>query len=115
MTFAPKPGCPMCGIVSTALHAPSNSPRTPSFPAGSLQPEVLWRDDNFTAYREKANPVSSKGHVIIAFKSVTHPFFHTTYSHGYSAYMSHQYTPLCVSRVCITKIPIHSLYWTLVI
>jgi len=57
----------MCSIVATASHATSNSPRSPSFPAGSTQPEVLWRDENFTAYREKANPVSSKGHVIIAF------------------------------------------------
>ncbi|KAL0950826.1 hypothetical protein HGRIS_007588 [Hohenbuehelia grisea] len=57
----------MCSIVATALAAPSNSPRSPSFPVGSTQPEVLWRDDNFTAYREKANPVSSKGHIIIAF------------------------------------------------
>ena len=40
------------------------------FPPGSTQAEVLWRDDNFTAYREKANPVSSKGHIIIAFKCV---------------------------------------------
>src|ERR1700676_357786 len=70
MAFAPKPGCPMCGMVATASHAPSNSPRSPTFPAGSTQPEVLWRDDNFTAYREKANPVSSKGHIIVAFKCV---------------------------------------------
>ncbi|KAJ7102259.1 hypothetical protein B0H15DRAFT_813852 [Mycena belliarum] len=67
MSFAPKPGCPMCGIVATSTHAPSNSPRSPSFPVGSTQPELLWRDDNFTAYREKAHPVSSKGHIIIAF------------------------------------------------
>ncbi|KAJ7139787.1 hypothetical protein C8R44DRAFT_940129 [Mycena epipterygia] len=67
MAFAPKTGCPMCGIVASSVHAPSNSPRSPSFPVGSTQPEVLWRDDNFTAYREKANPVSSKGHIIIAF------------------------------------------------
>ncbi|KAF9568561.1 hypothetical protein CPC08DRAFT_739765 [Agrocybe pediades] len=66
-TYAPKAGCPMCGIVATASHTTPNSPRAPSFPAGSTQPEVLWRDDNFTAYREKANPVSSKGHIIIAF------------------------------------------------
>jgi len=57
----------MCGIVATASHTTPNSPRNPSFPAGSTQAEVLWRDDNFTAYREKANPVSSKGHIIIAF------------------------------------------------
>ncbi|KAF7965597.1 hypothetical protein HWV62_30429 [Athelia sp. TMB] len=69
-SFAPKPGCPMCSIVSTASHAPHNSPRSPSFPVGSTQPEVLWRDDNFTAYREKANPVSSKGHIIIAFNDL---------------------------------------------
>ncbi|KII93396.1 hypothetical protein PLICRDRAFT_35597 [Plicaturopsis crispa FD-325 SS-3] len=67
MSFAPRPGCPMCGIVSTAAHATHNSPRSPSFPIGSTQPEVLWRDDNFTAYREKLHPVSSKGHIIIAF------------------------------------------------
>ncbi|KAG5648201.1 hypothetical protein DXG03_006156 [Asterophora parasitica] len=67
MAYAPKPGCPLCSIVSSASHATPNSPRTPSFPAGSTQPEVLWRDDNFTAYREKAQPLSSKGHVIVAF------------------------------------------------
>ncbi|KAI0702458.1 hypothetical protein BC835DRAFT_1500874 [Cytidiella melzeri] len=67
MSFSPKPGCPMCSIVTSALHAPSHSARSPSFPAGSKAPEILWRDDNFTIYRERANPVSSKGHVIIAF------------------------------------------------
>ena len=58
----------MCGIIASASHMIPNSPRSPSFPPGSTQPEVLWRDDNFTAYREKANPVSSKGHIVIAFK-----------------------------------------------
>ncbi|KAJ7357012.1 hypothetical protein DFH08DRAFT_850753 [Mycena albidolilacea] len=68
MAFPAKPGCPMCGIVSkAAIHVQPNSPRSPSFPAGSTEPEFLWRDDNFTAYREKANPVSSKGHVIVSF------------------------------------------------
>jgi len=57
----------MCSIVSTAVHAPSNLPMAPSFPAGSTQPEVLWRDENFTAYRERAHPVASKGHIVIAF------------------------------------------------
>ncbi|KAG5652287.1 hypothetical protein H0H81_005547 [Sphagnurus paluster] len=66
-SFAPKPGCPLCSIVSSASHATPNSPRSPSFPAGSTQPEVLWRDDNFTIYREKAQPLSSKGHLIVAF------------------------------------------------
>jgi len=66
-SFAPKAGCPMCSIVATASHTTPNSPRAPQFPPGSTQAEVLWRDDNLTAYREKANPVSSKGHVIIVF------------------------------------------------
>lgn len=57
----------MCSIVATASHTTPNSPRSPRFPPGSTQAEVLWRDDNLTAYREKANPVSSKGHIIIAF------------------------------------------------
>ncbi|TEB39364.1 hypothetical protein FA13DRAFT_1725353 [Coprinellus micaceus] len=65
--FAPRPGCPMCSIVSSASQITPNTPRTPSFPAGSTRPEVIWRDDNFTVYREKANPVSTKGHLIIAF------------------------------------------------
>ncbi|KAJ7785977.1 hypothetical protein B0H16DRAFT_1488777 [Mycena metata] len=64
-SFAPKPGCPMCSIVSKSV-APPNSPRSPSLSA-SKEPELLWHDDNFTAYREKANPVSSKGHIVIAF------------------------------------------------
>ncbi|KAK7694362.1 hypothetical protein QCA50_001548 [Cerrena zonata] len=67
MDFAPKSGCPMCSIVATAVHAPSHSPRNPAFPAGSKQAEVLWRDDNFTIYRERANPVSSKGHLLVVF------------------------------------------------
>ncbi|KAI0815309.1 hypothetical protein BC629DRAFT_1588966 [Irpex lacteus] len=67
MAFAQKPGCPMCSIVASAIHTPAHSPRSPSFPAGSKAPEILWRDDNFTIYRERANPVSSKGHLIIAF------------------------------------------------
>ena len=60
----------MCSIVSSASQITPNTPRTPSFPAGSTRPEVIWRDDNFTVYREKANPVSTKGHLIIAFKCV---------------------------------------------
>lgn len=60
----------MCGIVATAVHTPANSPRSPDFPAGSTAPQVLWRDENFTVYRELANPVSSKGHIVIVFKCV---------------------------------------------
>ena len=67
MQFAPKPGCPMCSIVASALHT---SPGSPGSPVGTTQREVLWRDENFTAYRETAHPVSSKGHIIIAFKCV---------------------------------------------
>ncbi|EIN13623.1 hypothetical protein PUNSTDRAFT_94807 [Punctularia strigosozonata HHB-11173 SS5] len=68
MDFAPKPGCPMCGIVASAQRDPLASPTTrPRGGTGSLQPEILWRDDNFTIYRERAHPVSSKGHIIIAF------------------------------------------------
>ena len=71
MSFAPKPGCPMCGIVSSAVHTPANSPRSPQFPNGSTAPQILWRDENFTIYRELANPVSSKGHLIVVFKYVS--------------------------------------------
>jgi hypothetical protein len=71
MEFAPKPGCPLCGIVASAAHTTHNSPRSPSFPTGSTQPEVIWRDDNFTVYREKANPVSSAGHLVFVFKWVS--------------------------------------------
>ncbi|KAH8100501.1 hypothetical protein BXZ70DRAFT_152911 [Cristinia sonorae] len=67
MAFAPRSGCPMCSIVASAAHTPAHSPRSPNFPIGSKQPEVLWRDDNFTIYRERANPVSSKGHLVIVF------------------------------------------------
>lgn len=56
----------MCGIVASAVHAPAS----PSFPGGSNTPEVVWRDDNFTVYRERSYPVSSKGHLIFVFKSV---------------------------------------------
>lgn len=69
MSFAPKPGCPLCGIVNTAFHSQINSPsfnptRQPN------KPDILWKDDNFTVYKETTNPVSSIAHVIIAFKSV---------------------------------------------
>jgi len=60
----------MCGIVSQAQHlrdslAPGEAAR--AGPAAS-QPDILWHDNNFTVYREKANPVSSQGHIILAFK-----------------------------------------------
>ncbi|KAJ3882346.1 hypothetical protein F5051DRAFT_41746 [Lentinula edodes] len=71
--FAPKPGCPLCGIVASALPTPSNSWRAPAFssgPSNSTNPELLWKDQDFTVYRERSQPVSSKGHIIIAFKFV---------------------------------------------
>lgn len=68
MAFAPKSGCPMCGIVATAaVRVPSQSSHSTSCLATPGEPEILWRDENFTAYREKAHPVSSSGHVVIAF------------------------------------------------
>ncbi|KAG2149728.1 hypothetical protein BD769DRAFT_1408002 [Suillus cothurnatus] len=71
MAFAPKPGCPMCGIVATAVvHHPSQSPRSPNCPDAATEPEILWKDENFTAYREKTYPVSSTGHIIIAFNDL---------------------------------------------
>ncbi|KAH9853127.1 hypothetical protein C2E23DRAFT_729330 [Lenzites betulinus] len=63
MAFASKPGCPMCGIVSAAAAAALN----PSSPSSHSKHDILWRDDNFTVYREVANPVSSKGHIVIVF------------------------------------------------
>ena len=65
MDFAPKPGCPMCSIVSVAADSAPGSPSS-----YSKQPEILWRDDNFTVYRESVNPVSSKGHIVVVFKCV---------------------------------------------
>lgn len=62
MSFSSKPGCPLCGVVSSARDGSAHSPH-----------KVLYRDDNFTAYQETANPVSSKGHIILAFKSVHFP------------------------------------------
>ena len=60
----------MCGIVSAATAAAVGAPASPSA-AASNQHEILWRDDNFTVYRENANPVSSKGHIVVVFKCVS--------------------------------------------
>ena len=62
----------MCGIVNTAFHSQINSPSFNPTPRPN-KPDILWKDDNFTVYRETANPVSSIAHVIIAFKSVFTP------------------------------------------
>jgi hypothetical protein len=69
MTFTPKPGCPMCGIVDAGSHSQINSPSF-NHTLQTNKPDVLWKDDNFTVYREMVNPVSSIAHIIIAFKSV---------------------------------------------
>ena len=109
MSFAPKPGCPMCGIVSQAqrqrdglvvLPSPSASPSpSPSPPRPNSQPEVLWHDTNLTAYRERTNPVSSKGHIIIAFKCVLLPCFRASCSEGVgiSLHVPSIYTLVCQS------------------
>jgi hypothetical protein len=60
----------MCGIVNAAVHSSMNSPSFDPTPQTN-KPDILWKDDNFTAYRETTNPVSSIAHVIIAFKSVS--------------------------------------------
>lgn len=65
MAFTPKAGCPMCGIVANAALAVQSARSSTS--RSDVSRDVLWRDDNFTAYRESVNPVSSKGHIIIAF------------------------------------------------
>lgn len=53
----------MCGIVSSASQFQSGS----SSSAATNQPQIICKDDNFTVYRERTNPVSSKGHLIIVF------------------------------------------------
>lgn len=61
--FEPKKGCPLCSIVASSSNPPSSSD-------SPTDPQVLYFDDIVTAYREKANPVSAKGHIIITFKYV---------------------------------------------
>ena len=112
-SFAPKAGCPMCSIVATASHTTPNSPRSPIFPPGSTQAEVLWRDDNLTAYREKANPVSSKGHIIIAFKYIFSPILCSAqlnqklYIKLYIACMCHHYTLLYVPGILLPTLSLN--------
>lgn len=71
MSFSPKSGCPMCGIVSSGTSSIGADTSTDPNPATDIQQqEILWRDDNITVYKEKVHPVSSKGHIIIVFKYV---------------------------------------------
>ncbi|KAI0932579.1 hypothetical protein AcW1_000339 [Taiwanofungus camphoratus] len=68
MSFSPKSGCPMCGIVSSGTSSIGADTSTDPNPATDIQQqEILWRDDNITVYKEKVHPVSSKGHIIIVF------------------------------------------------
>jgi len=63
----------MCGIVAKGLQPDSPSGFLPLLlarpppSASSTTPEIVWRDENFTVYRERAHPVSSRGHLIIVF------------------------------------------------
>ncbi|ELU44635.1 scavenger mRNA decapping enzyme c-term binding domain-containing protein [Rhizoctonia solani AG-1 IA] len=69
--YAPRVGCPMCSIVTaTPNPTPLSSPHASTFPNGSSPTtspahQIIWKDENVTAYVEKNNPVSSKGHIII--------------------------------------------------
>ncbi|KIM67062.1 hypothetical protein SCLCIDRAFT_1210535 [Scleroderma citrinum Foug A] len=65
MVFQARAGCPMCGIVANAASSQLDS--CPPISNTQSQLDILWRDGNFTAYRENTTPVSSKGHIIIAF------------------------------------------------
>ncbi|KAG9011017.1 hypothetical protein FRB94_009004 [Tulasnella sp. JGI-2019a] len=75
MDFSPKPGCPMCSIVAQPYPSLLHSPRSPSFgPPGTITnsggggdgpAHIIYKDDKVTAYLERNNPVSSKGHVVI--------------------------------------------------
>ena len=62
----------MCGIVNAAFDSQLNSSSFNPTPQPN-KPYILWKDDNFTVYKETANPVSSMAHVIVAFKSVLTP------------------------------------------
>jgi hypothetical protein len=75
----------MCGIVSYASTSTAilthNLSEAHSRPLGGQlrrgsreNTDVLYRDDNFTVYEERDNPVSSKGHIVICFK---YEYFHT--------------------------------------
>ncbi|KAI6153364.1 hypothetical protein BKA82DRAFT_1002370 [Pisolithus tinctorius] len=78
MAFAPKAGCPMCGTIADAVTAVQTA--SSSTPHPNVSPDVLWKDDNFTAYRESVNPVSSKGHIIIAFNFHVPSLYHLSSS-----------------------------------
>ncbi|KAG8913935.1 hypothetical protein FRC01_004302 [Tulasnella sp. 417] len=69
--FTPRPGCPLCSIVSTPYPSLLQSPRSPFFNgngsnnSGAPAPQIVHKDEKVTVYLERANPVSSKGHLVI--------------------------------------------------
>ncbi|KIO18181.1 hypothetical protein M407DRAFT_246547 [Tulasnella calospora MUT 4182] len=69
--YAPRPGCPLCSIVSTPYPSLLQSPRSPFFNGnnnnnnGAPAPQIVHKDEKVTVYLERANPVSSKGHLVI--------------------------------------------------
>src|SRR6185437_7404004 len=79
MSFSSRSGCPMCGIVSYASTSTSilthnlsdvhsRRPFTDSSRRDRSNPDILYRDENFTVYEERDHAVSSRGHIIICFK-----------------------------------------------
>jgi hypothetical protein len=107
MAFAPKAGCPMCSIVAFAATGLQSPPSLDTPP----QPDILWRDDNFTAYREKVNPVSSKAHIIIAFKCVFSTYAQLSNPKNFPVYTFPHYTRWYVNspRSLIRGVKFHLL------
>ncbi|KAL5534562.1 hypothetical protein ACEPAG_1025 [Sanghuangporus baumii] len=83
-SFPSKSGCPMCSIVSKASGSastslppqspmtsptwrPSSRSRTRTGKAKDEEPEIIWHDEKFTVYSERAHPVSSTAHLVIIF------------------------------------------------
>ncbi|KDQ20575.1 hypothetical protein BOTBODRAFT_83988, partial [Botryobasidium botryosum FD-172 SS1] len=66
--YAPRAGCPLCTVASAPNPPALATPRVSCAHASGdpAPPQIIWKDDNVTAYVETNNPVSSKGHVIIA-------------------------------------------------
>ncbi|KAL5518647.1 hypothetical protein ACEPAH_330 [Sanghuangporus vaninii] len=84
LAFPSKSGCPMCSIVSRASGSastslpvqspmasptsrPSSRSRTRNGKAKDDEPEIIWHDEKFTVYSERAHPVSSTAHLVIIF------------------------------------------------
>lgn len=108
--FAPRPGCPLCGVVATPYNNNNHNGAHMSAPwrndsdlsvnaAGKEDVEIVYKDSNVTAYLERKFPVSSKGHIIIVLKCVFHfascGAIQLT-NHLAQAYTYHPYIPLYV-------------------